>query len=40
MGPFRNSIAPAINQQLIYDALGIKKQPLKKARIKNPLAKK
>ncbi len=36
----RNSTTPTINQQFIYDALGIKKQPLKKVRIKNPLAKK
>jgi hypothetical protein len=36
----RNSTTPTNNQQFIYDALGIKKQPLKKVRIKNPLAKK
>ncbi|MFH2059199.1 MAG: IS1634 family transposase [Pseudomonadota bacterium] len=31
----RNSTIPTLSQQLIYDALGIKKQPLKKVKVKN-----
>ncbi|MCP4648631.1 MAG: IS1634 family transposase [PVC group bacterium] len=36
----RNSINPTIRQQTIYDALKIKKQPLKKIKIVTPLTKK
>jgi len=35
----RNSTTPTIRQQEIYDALGIKKQPLRKVKIRTPLRK-
>lgn len=35
----RNSTKPTIRQQEIYDALGIKKHPLKKVKIRTPLRK-
>jgi hypothetical protein len=35
----RNSTTPTIRQQVIYDALKIKKQPLKKIKIRTPLTK-
>ncbi len=35
----RNSTTPTIKQQAIYDALKIKKQPLKNITIRTPLAK-
>ena len=36
----RNSTTPTIKQQAIYDALKIKKQPLKKVTLRTPLIKK